>query len=288
MPPTATRSRRTIKKSGNTTTATTPHGELMLVTPEQATSWLERNTNNRNLRQGLVDTYARDIAQGNWRVTGEAIKFSKDHRILDGQHRLWAVVEANKPITTFVIFGLEDEAQSVMDSGKARTAGDHLRMNGEANPELLAAAGRLGCLVERGLLFGNRAGWNVTKTDIYEWVQDHPSIHRSAQAACGVFRRSGLPPRVIAYLHYRFSLVDADAADEFFERLSTMVGLDYGSPILALASRLRLLGSGDLHNNLPLVIHMVIRAWNAWRQDRKLVKMQMVTRSSPAALPHIV
>lgn len=96
------------------------------ITPEIAKTMLGENVNNRRISRDNVNLFAREIRNGEWRFNGEAIKFSKDGRLLDDQHRLLAVIAADKPLTTLVIRGLEDETQQTMDSGKTRTLGDVL------------------------------------------------------------------------------------------------------------------------------------------------------------------
>lgn len=81
------------------------------ITPDIAKTMLGENVNNRRISHDNVNMFAREMRNGEWRFNGEAIKFSKDGRLLDGQHRLLAVIAADKPLTTLVIRGLEDETQ---------------------------------------------------------------------------------------------------------------------------------------------------------------------------------
>ena len=55
--------------------------ELLWVTPEMATQWLEKNENNRNLSQHRIARYAKDMKQGDWKITGDSIRFSKDGKL---------------------------------------------------------------------------------------------------------------------------------------------------------------------------------------------------------------
>ena len=88
------------------------------ITPEIAKTMLGENVNNRRISRDNVNLFAREIRNGEWRFNGEAIKFGKDGRLLDGQHRLLAVIAADKPLTTLVIRGLEDETQQTMHLGR--------------------------------------------------------------------------------------------------------------------------------------------------------------------------
>lgn len=98
-----------------------------LVTPQLAYKWLEGNTHNRSLRQSVVERYARDMKAGKWRLTHEAVAFAPDGTLIDGQHRLWAVIEANSNIKFMVATDVPPESRAVINSGILRTDVDHLK-----------------------------------------------------------------------------------------------------------------------------------------------------------------
>ena len=78
-----------------------PYVENVTITPQVAQMMLEHNTHNRNLTESRAQAYARDMASGNWRYTGEGIKFGPDGTLLDGQTRLRAIVDVSKGYTSF-------------------------------------------------------------------------------------------------------------------------------------------------------------------------------------------
>jgi len=90
-----------------------------------------------------VKEYVSAMIEGEWLYNGEAIKFDRDGRLVDGQHRLEAVVKANKPIAFLVIRGLDPEVFKTIDTGKKRSAGDVLAIKGVKNPNAVGAAMRL-------------------------------------------------------------------------------------------------------------------------------------------------
>jgi len=99
-----------------------------LITPATATTWLEGNTHNRALRDATVQRYARDMAAGRWRLTHQGIAFGPDGTLIDGQHRLWAIVEADTAIRMMVARGVPADAQAVIDDNLPRTAVDALKL----------------------------------------------------------------------------------------------------------------------------------------------------------------
>lgn len=96
----------------------------MPVTPQMAMTWLEKNTHNRPVSQGTVNNYARDMAMGRWLITHQGIAIAADGRVIDGQHRLWAVIESKTTVIMQVTTGLPIETQEAIDGGMPRSARD--------------------------------------------------------------------------------------------------------------------------------------------------------------------
>ena len=66
--------------------------EVIRITPELAAMWLERNSDNRKLRKYRAVVMAREMTEGNWKANGESISFDTAGAIVDGQHRLQAII----------------------------------------------------------------------------------------------------------------------------------------------------------------------------------------------------
>ncbi|KAF7277615.1 hypothetical protein GWI33_002970, partial [Rhynchophorus ferrugineus] len=80
--------------------------QVETITPDLARQYLAFNTHNRNVRSYRVKGYAADMRDGRWTLNGEAIKFSADGTLLDGQHRLQAVIEADVAVQMLVVRGV--------------------------------------------------------------------------------------------------------------------------------------------------------------------------------------
>jgi hypothetical protein len=99
---------------------------LTLVTPSMAREWLERNTDNRPLRPGVVDGFMSAWKRGEWKVTHQGIAFAKSGRLLDGQHRLTFISElpSETSVAMNVTVDLEEDAFDSIDQGFKRTTSD--------------------------------------------------------------------------------------------------------------------------------------------------------------------
>ena len=76
--------------------------EIVDVTPETAKRWLSLNTHNRSFKKHSLEKLVYAIETKQWLNTGDSIKFNGDGQLLDGQHRLMAVVKTKKTTPIFI------------------------------------------------------------------------------------------------------------------------------------------------------------------------------------------
>lgn len=117
--------------------------KLESVTPEKAEAWLNKNNNNRTLRDGVAELYAKDMKNGKWTQCAAPIAFYDDGDLADGQHRLWAIIESNTTQRFPVVRGLNRQDGLNIDTGLGRTIVDNGRISGldtELSCTLVAAA----------------------------------------------------------------------------------------------------------------------------------------------------
>ena len=74
--------------------------------------------------------YQADITADRWKQTHQAIGIDLHNDVIDGQHRLLAVIASGKPIRLLVVRGLDPAARMVIDTGSARTAFDTMTLMG--------------------------------------------------------------------------------------------------------------------------------------------------------------
>ncbi len=105
-----------------------PWNETVVVTPDLAEQWLKSNILNRKARKTRVRMYARDMAAGRWLFNTQGISFATDGSLIDGQHRLMAVVESGVSVTFVVWFNVPPASRSVIDLNGPRNLADIARL----------------------------------------------------------------------------------------------------------------------------------------------------------------
>lgn len=246
------------------------------ITPDIAGDWLGANTKNRRLVDKRVKRLASAIRNGEWQpFNGETIKFSKHGRLIDGQHRLAAVILADMPIKTLVARNIDEEAFRTIDSGVKRSSSDTLYLLGEESETQLART--LNALYRWNQYKRFNYGDGATTTEMLEVLDQHPTLRLSIPVGFAVHKKvSGAPISLIACLHHVFSSINAEDAKEFFSKLEEGTDLKATDAIYHLRERLTgprsFSGKGFRHQDE--VGAFIIKAWNAYRKG---VPMQRLT-----------
>lgn len=99
------------------------------IDPHLAAEYLERNTLNRAVRAAKVAEYAADMRLGRWHDTGQGIIFDETGTLIDGQHRLLAIIESGIGVHMDVIRGVSRSAMAYIDVGAKRSTNDYLHLH---------------------------------------------------------------------------------------------------------------------------------------------------------------
>ena len=163
------------------------------MTPALAQDLLAKNKRNRPIRKARVERYANEMINGRWQLNGETIIISDEGNLMNGQHRLHAVVSSGATVYMLLAEGVDEAAFSTMDSGLTRTAGDVLGMRGISNFNQVSALTRLTLNYRDGAAIS----FPRTNKEIEDAVVRHPEIEdfvsnngplfhigRSVAAAC--------------------------------------------------------------------------------------------------------
>lgn len=271
---------------------------------------------NRNTRMNRVSDMRRDmLTPGHWELNGETFKFNLLGEAIDGEHRCTALASIHEgdallsaegtplldsagasvtvgpdfTVDFLVVAGLSLSAQDTVDMGTKRTHSDILGMAGHAHTMTLAATAKKLWWWRRGdyLFRGSR---NPTIGEVKELLKTFPQLARSAEVANRVRPKFPyIPQSVLGLTHFLFTEIDADLSALFFARLEDGAELKTGHPVLTVRESL-FKGEGVTKGKTPRrnpeeYTAVLIRAWNAMREGKELLKIQGIIAGRGMPMP---
>ena len=263
------------------TNGVTPYTtQVVDITPAMAEAFLSYNEGNRNLDKNLVMRYAGEMARGEWVMNFEPIIIADTGRLLDGQHRLAACIEAGVPFKSLVARNAPESVFTSLGMGKGRTFADILTIQGRSNATSLQAATALAWHLIKGTAPSVRN--TASNPGMLAFLQSNPGIEVSLVRYLNT--RKPLSASILAAFHYVCSLKDPALADFFFDRLVDGAGLATNDPIYVL--RERLLDNAANKAKLPrrYIQAITIKAWNF---SRKGVSIRLIRWMDGEPFPEI-
>jgi len=259
--------------------------ELRLITPAIAKDMLKRNFGNRRLNLRNVGFLCKEMKIGNWKFDGQPLRFTASHQLLDGQHRLEALIEADMSLEFLVITGVNPDAFTVMDTGKNRNSSDIFSIEGIENYSNVAAATRMICMTQNGKHADTYGAYKPSNTDLLDFYSENKSISKYVENADFLYRSFN---RVISTSHiaaYGFLMAELNVqeSEEFWKKVCTGVGIDEGCPTGALRSKL--IADKMSLKKIPRNDKkgLIFKAWNFYRKgaDVKFLRYNAQTEGVP-------
>lgn len=253
-----------------------PPTEWVAYDAARARAVLEHNTANRKLRGTVVERYARDMAAGDWQATGDTIKIATDGTLIDGQHRLEAIVEAGDklpaPVPILTVSDLDHSAvMPVTDTGLKRLPQDVLHLVGVPNASAVSAMVRGIIRIQTRRAFaGTGTRQLVSNSEMLGWIQDHPDAIPWLQRNVWTIRKTNMPLGSASPAFWILHDLDLWRGAEFLEGLATLEQLPRGSAIATLARTVNTLRAQRSRLEPIEWIGMTFEAFNAWQGDEEV------------------
>lgn len=266
--------------------AASPDRGLLLdvkITPAIAQDLLVLNDENRPLSHDVVDRYAKIMEDDRWEYTGETVKVSKKMKLIDGQHKLKAIVKSGKTIVMHIQTGLDPDAFAILDTGRKRTGGDVLAIAGEKDFNYLAAAIKAEIYLRKhGRTGGTIHHTKVTNQDVLEWTKtENIQLMRDCLThAHNTLHKKGkfLSTSNWATIYYTFSRRHRGDATEFVNLLASgeNISSTKNPSIYLLREKLLAFQQGKfegLRKYRDVKTRFIIAAWNHFRAKEKPKKL---------------
>ena len=258
--------------------------EVMLVTPEMAAEWLKNNRLNRPVDRAAVTRLADAIRGGRWMLTHQGPALGADGSLLDGQHRLLAIIAAGIAVPMLVTTNVPRATVGVIDIGGCGVRRPHhvLAMMGV---DVLNGTARAAAIAAARIVNG------ISVTG-----QDRMDPERLADALRQHGNDAMLVASTIGSAHNRLCQAPSNGAltvlhaiypketAAFIEMLRTGEGLTERHPALAMRDYLTMKYNGRQHagegrDSRTDLVDRMFGAFDAYRRGSP----RLLSRPSPAA-----
>lgn len=254
------------------------------VTTELAKQYLMTIKNQRDISKNTVSLYKELLQNKLWDIlNGDAIKFDNEGHLIDGQHRLSAVVKSGIPIVTFVIRGIRKDMFLSGDKGKRRTLRDTLKMMGKKNCSDLATALRTLLIWKKGNLSFITKCRTLTLSDreSINILEEHPYIEYMVTCGKTVYdqqRIELIKPKYIIYYNYILPLINKKLSNDF---INILIGKEPSEntplfPLLNMAAELYKNKNPRLNPYTSEWFAMINNCWNLFIKGQRADKISHI------------
>ncbi len=240
------------------------------LTPDLAKRLLDRNVHNRKISEKVVQKYTEEIKAGEWRLTPQGIGLNELGELVDGQHRLSAIIRANQPVPMLLTIGLPAASQEKVDRQRRRTLFDALFLAGKASSRQEVEIAT--CLTRMRM----RSDSGVVPTDaaVKAMMECHRESIAAVRAILSTKRVKGLSQASFLAAAVLYHEIHPAKCEEFLESVRTGEMLTQDHPAMRL--RRLLLGETAVASmprggaNQTFIFHRAIYAMQAHLEGRKI------------------
>ena len=206
--------------------------EVENITPSKAKEYLATNTENRNIRRHKVARYAAMMRAGQWVTNHQGIAFKLDGTLMDGQHRLLAIIDAGVAVRLQVTRNIADlgniKAMTTVDTGATRSTADQLHVcYGVKNANVVSAA----ISTIAALLAPSDATRSLAAPQMLGLLDTYGDRVQEVSTAFAAHFKPGMHAPVLGALALALK-VHRNTTVDFIQAVSTGEGLKSGDPAL--------------------------------------------------------
>lgn len=172
----------------------------VMISPKKAMELLYGNYDNRNLNDRHVEMLTKAIKTGHWMLNGESIIIDNEGRLLDGQHRLYAVIKSGVTVPMLIVEGIDVKSFITLNNLiKIRRGEDVLSSGSDGAPN----AAKANALIKHVINWHNRSShmnhaanrkgsFNQTNDVIYSiYQQIGDNVQQSIEDVKRIIKQNG-------------------------------------------------------------------------------------------------
>ena len=230
------------------------------------------------------------MRRGEWQVTHQGIAFDTTGALVDGQHRLAAIVEADQPVEMTVFTEVPDGAFDVLDTGKRRNAADALAIEGEKSAVMLAAMVRTVWLYHhRPDLSWSGGDAGVTNHQIVQTLEQHPKLRDVIPLGEQIATATGMIKSAAGAASYLVTQANQRDLAPWFDGIIEGTGLPKGDPRLMFrrvmfAHTRKQAGQVTRRRETREHVTLYLKAFNAWATATALTQLKYAPREPVPAI----
>lgn len=218
--------------------------DVETVSVKTAQDWLaNKNKINRDLATMSVDDLANTMAQDHYRFTFEPIVFCDEYKapdtgeefgetLMEGQHRLAALVKSGKPQKFLVIRHADPAMFQVIGTGRPRSIADQLKINRRSLKYPGPAAAVCSGFLRYGLGLRGRVQLWMVDALLSEISPEIEAVMRYKRKLKGMLRGESVSALLLA------QIAEPNKTDFLIAQLVAKTGIRPGSPVHALQNYL--------------------------------------------------
>jgi hypothetical protein len=242
------------------------------ITPEIAANMLKGD--NRPLSIRVVDKYAVDMKEGKFATTHQGIAIGKNGDLLDGFHRLNAIIKSGVTLQLPVAYDVDNSLFSSIDIGKPRSPYDCLSINGFKGDAAKSAATAVSMIINFKTNGSIHRALPVkcggSAEFVMKFIKENPKL-KDSLIYCATLRKhaSLLQLSALGFLHFCIQ-EHHDDADEFIHKVMTGDNVSTKSVIYELREQLIRCKTKTTVINYAAMIKRVIKAYRIYTDGDSL------------------
>lgn len=266
---------------------------IEVVTPEDARLLIEASNKvsgkkNRALSKDNVTKLKNHIVNGEWYAEANPGIFILDSGfIMNGQHTAHAIAASGKAVAVNVVRDADEAMMPFIDTGRSRSAGDLMAINGVTNHSIKTAATKvLYAYREKNVGFLGKSP--LSNNDVYEFYMKNTGMDAYCYKAQSLNTEPGVKSSVaLAFLYEADPTGDhSEVIESWYKGLNKNVGLVENDPRTALMRKIRSKKERKLQRSARDEVIEYIKSWNAWVSDAEIKNLTVGAKEGiPRILP---
>ncbi|MFT5347787.1 MAG: hypothetical protein ACI9M3_000821 [Bacteroidia bacterium] len=268
--------------------------KIITLTPELAKWYLSKNDTNRSLNTRTVSFYSSQMKNGEWKENGEPLIVDLDGQIKDGQHRLEACIRANHTFNIPVVYDVNPDVMDTIDTGKNRSLGDILKLNGITQPTKSSSLikmilqhdkGNVAIQQSRGARITSINSGVTNAAGLNYALKNKEYVHGLTKMSRAIYLRSTFKPFPIPLLSYfAHVLTHKDLNNPYInEFIKCLCGktIEEGTGAAYVFNMVVKAKQNKTPLNATYVLGIVIKAWNLYISGNPSIKFIKYDAKTP-------